>query len=123
MSETPDSGGLLQWSGPLTPGTLTATMTASPRVSPGTVAPVVLTIPCPWSAASIRTRRAVHPAPPAGSSNSAERRVPGLAHRLASAPERVMLRTMITHEIWFEGAASPVLLDLEDDQLFLHFQQ
>ena len=34
-----------------------------------------------------------------------------------------MLRTMITHEIWFEGAASPVLLDLEDDQLFLHFQQ
>jgi len=29
---------------------------------------------------------------------------------------------MVTHEVWIEGAASPVLLDLEDDQLFQQFK-
>jgi hypothetical protein len=29
---------------------------------------------------------------------------------------------MVTHEIWIEGAPAPVLLDLEDDQLFEQFK-
>jgi hypothetical protein len=30
---------------------------------------------------------------------------------------------MFTHEVWFDGAANPVLLDLDDEQLFQQFQQ
>jgi len=29
---------------------------------------------------------------------------------------------MVTHEIWMEGGAVPVILDLEDDQLFQQFR-
>jgi len=29
---------------------------------------------------------------------------------------------MVTHEVWIEGAPAPVLLDLEDDQLFQQFK-
>jgi hypothetical protein len=30
---------------------------------------------------------------------------------------------MVSHEVWFEGGATPVLVDLEDDQLFQQFKR
>jgi hypothetical protein len=30
---------------------------------------------------------------------------------------------MVTHEVWIEGAAAPLLLDLEDDELFQQFKR
>jgi hypothetical protein len=30
---------------------------------------------------------------------------------------------MVTHEVWIDGAATPMVLDLEDDELFQHFKR
>ena len=76
-----------------------------------------------WTVIVIRSVRAIPAAYPGRRSVLHEPAANGRQSGVADGASQEGSLTMIIHEVWIDGGATPLVLELKDDELFQHFKR